>query len=56
MAAGTHPDFHLVYRQLIRLEKEESKARELSANVIRNYLIAPRQLASRHESRESFRC
>src|ERR1700691_5061246 len=39
MAAGNHPDFHLVYRQLIRLEKEESKARELSAIVIRDYLI-----------------
>jgi DNA polymerase-3 subunit delta' len=24
MAAGTHPDFHPVYRQLIRLEKDTS--------------------------------
>jgi DNA polymerase III subunit delta' len=41
MSAGNHPDFHLVYRQLIRLEKEDSKARELSALVIRDYLIKP---------------
>lgn len=41
LAAGNHPDFHLVYRQLIRIEKEESKARELAADVIRKYLIDP---------------
>lgn len=44
MAAGNHPDFHVVYRQLIRLQKEDSKARELSADVIRDYLIAPANL------------
>src|SRR5437868_412052 len=30
MAAGNHPDFHTVYRQLIRLEKKDLKARDLS--------------------------
>ena len=39
--AGTHPDFQLVYRQLIRLEKETSKARDLSVDVVREFLIAP---------------
>jgi len=41
--AGTHPDFHFVYRQLIRIEKKDSKARDLSADVIREYLVAPAQ-------------
>jgi DNA polymerase-3 subunit delta' len=39
IAADTHPDLTLIYRQLIRLEKEESKAKELTAPVIRQYLI-----------------
>ena len=37
----THPDYHLVYRQLIRLEKEKSKAIELSVDVVRDYLVDP---------------
>jgi DNA polymerase-3 subunit delta' len=37
----THPDFHLVYRQLVRLEKEKSKAIDLAVDVIRDYLVAP---------------
>src|SRR5687768_2913493 len=40
----THPDFHVVYRQLIRLEKEKSKAIELSVDVIRDYLVGPANL------------
>lgn len=44
MTADTHPDFHLVYRQLIRLEKEQNKARDLSVDVIRDYLIGPANL------------
>jgi DNA polymerase-3 subunit delta' len=44
MAAGTHPDFHPVYRQLIRLEKDTSKARDLTIDVIRDYLVAPANL------------
>lgn len=40
-AADNHPDFHLVYRQLVRVAKEEAKARDLSINVIREYLIGP---------------
>jgi DNA polymerase-3 subunit delta' len=41
MAAGNHPDFHVVYRQLIRLEKESSKARDLPIDVIRDFLLEP---------------
>jgi DNA polymerase-3 subunit delta' len=37
----THPDFHVVYRQLIRLEKEKSKAIELPKDVIVDFLVAP---------------
>jgi DNA polymerase-3 subunit delta' len=41
MAAGNHPDFHVLYRQLIRLDKEKSKARDLPVDVIRDYLVDP---------------
>src|SRR5439155_10759505 len=41
MDAGNHPDFHTVYRQLIRLEKTEAKARDLTIDVIRDYLVGP---------------
>lgn len=41
MDAGNHPDYHVVYRQLIRLEKEKVKARDLGIGVVRDYLIAP---------------
>jgi DNA polymerase-3 subunit delta' len=39
--AGNHPDFHVVYRQLIRLEKESSKAKLLPVDVVRDFLVAP---------------
>jgi DNA polymerase III subunit delta' len=38
--AGNHPDYHIIYRQLVRLSKEDSKAKELSGDVIREFLIA----------------
>jgi DNA polymerase-3 subunit delta' len=44
MAADVHPDYHVVYRQLVRLEKGESKARDLSIDVVRQHLIAPANL------------
>jgi len=40
-AAGNHPDYHLIYRQLIRLEKKDVKARDLVVDVIRDYLVSP---------------
>lgn len=39
--AGNHPDYHVVYRQLVRMEKESSKARDLSIDVVRQYLVRP---------------
>jgi len=42
--AGNHPDVHVVYRQLMRLEKEKAKARDLTVDVIRDFLIAPANL------------
>ncbi len=42
MAAGTHPDFHAIYKELIRLYDKtgKSKGTSLSINVIRPELIA----------------
>lgn len=39
--AGNHPDFHLVYKELIRLEFKDRKAIDLPVKVIRDYLIEP---------------
>ncbi|MEO6434430.1 MAG: hypothetical protein ABIP55_01545, partial [Tepidisphaeraceae bacterium] len=36
-----HPDYHRVYRQLIRLGKDKSKAIDLPVAVIRDYLVEP---------------
>lgn len=44
MQAGVHPDFVVVYRQLVRLDKEAAKAKELAADVIRQFLIAAANL------------
>lgn len=38
--AGNHPDFHVIYRQLARLDAEKVKAKTLNADVIRDFLIA----------------
>ena len=46
MSADTHPDYHRVYRQLIRLKKPDVVARDLSVDVIRDYLIEPAGLKS----------
>ncbi|HSI36736.1 MAG: hypothetical protein ACAI43_01150 [Phycisphaerae bacterium] len=46
MAAETHPDFGVVYRQLVRTleDKKDSKARDLSVDVIRRFLLEPAAL------------
>jgi DNA polymerase-3 subunit delta' len=44
MSANTHPDYHVIYRQLIRLEKDTSKARDLTIDVVRRYLVEPANL------------
>jgi DNA polymerase III subunit delta' len=41
ISADVHPDFHVIYRQLVRLEKKVAVAKLLSIDVIRQYLIAP---------------
>lgn len=41
MKGGTHPDYHVIFRQLIRLEKDTRKAIELSIDVIRDHLREP---------------
>jgi DNA polymerase III delta' subunit len=44
LAAGNHPDFTRVYRQLRRLEKKDAVAKDLSVDVIRQFLVAPANL------------
>ena len=39
--AGTHPDFHVITKELIRLTSKTSKATTLSIDVIRDHLLAP---------------
>jgi DNA polymerase-3 subunit delta' len=46
VSAGTHPDLHVVYRQLVRLENADAKARDLTVQVIRDHLVAPANLKS----------
>lgn len=41
VASGTHPDYRVIYRQLIRLTRKDSKARDLSIDLIRDYLLEP---------------
>jgi DNA polymerase III delta' subunit len=38
--AGNHPDYHVIYRQLARLDSEKVKAKDLTADVVRDFLIA----------------
>lgn len=45
-AAGNHPDYHVIYRQLARLEKGHVKARDLTVDVIRQFLVGPANLKS----------
>jgi len=44
LGAGNHPDFAVIYRQLRRLEKKDAAARDLSIDVIRQYLVGPANL------------
>ncbi len=44
LAAGNHPDFARVYRQLRRLEKKDVAAKELVVDVIRQFVVAPANL------------
>lgn len=44
LEVGNHPDFTRVYRQLRRLEKKDAVAKDLSVDVIRQFLVAPANL------------
>lgn len=46
MHKESHPDYHVIYRQLIRLEKSEAAARDLAVDTIRRHLIEPAGLKS----------
>jgi DNA polymerase III subunit delta' len=40
-AAGNHPDYHYIYRLLVRLDDEKKKGRDLTIDVVRQYLLEP---------------
>jgi len=40
-ATDNHPDFHLLYKELIRLTKPDVVAKEFSIDLIRDYLVTP---------------
>jgi DNA polymerase-3 subunit delta' len=44
LASDTHPDFATVYRQLRRIEKKDAVAKDLSIDVVRQYLLEPASL------------
>src|SRR5687768_9168926 len=39
--AGNHPDFHRVYKELIRIEFKDRKAIDLPVPVVREFLLEP---------------
>lgn len=39
--AGTHPDYHVITKELVRLTSKTSKATTLSIDVIRTHLVTP---------------
>jgi DNA polymerase-3 subunit delta' len=41
MEVGNHPDFHVAYRQLIRLLKKTSVARDFAMDVVRHFVVRP---------------
>ena len=40
-ATDNHPDLHIIYKELIRLSKPESVAKDLAVDVMRDYLLIP---------------
>lgn len=44
--AGTHPDYHVAYKELIRLIKPASKATEFPIDVVRRFVLEPAGLKS----------
>jgi DNA polymerase III subunit delta' len=41
LATDNHPDFHVIYKELIRLTKPDSVAKDLAVDVMRDYLLIP---------------
>src|SRR5687768_8580176 len=41
MASDNHPDSHVIYKELIRLTKPDSVAKDLAVDVMRDYLLVP---------------
>jgi DNA polymerase III delta' subunit len=41
VAAGNHPDYHVVHRQLVRFIRKEAKGAALAVDVVRQFLIEP---------------
>ncbi len=39
--AGTHPDYHVITKELVRLTSKTSKATTLSIDVVRDHLVTP---------------
>jgi DNA polymerase-3 subunit delta' len=44
LEAGNHPDYHVIYRQLARIEKEKVVAKDLTKEVVIQFLIGPANL------------
>jgi DNA polymerase-3 subunit delta' len=40
-ATDNHPDLHVIYKELIRLTKPDSVAKDLAVDVMRDYLLVP---------------
>jgi len=40
-ATDNHPDLHIIYKELIRLTKPDSVAKDLAVDVMRDYLLVP---------------
>src|ERR1041385_319762 len=40
-ATDNHPDLHVIYKELIRLTKPDSVAKDLAVDVMRDYLLIP---------------
>jgi DNA polymerase III delta prime subunit len=40
-ATDNHPDLHIIYKELIRLTKPDSVAKDLAVDVMRDYLLIP---------------
>lgn len=54
MAAGTHPDYHLVQRKLRRLQVKEAVAKDFSIEVVREFILGPAGLSAQYNHGKVF--